>query len=150
LAPHDAATRWAIRHLDGQIDVDRALAVWQAALDADPWPGRPVWVHGDLLPGNVVVRRDRLAGVIDWSAAGIGDPACDLMVAWALPPGVREQYRVALDVDEATWARARGWVIEQAVHFIPYYAETIPDAVGAARSRLQAVLSENSTGEPRA
>jgi aminoglycoside phosphotransferase (APT) family kinase protein len=77
LAPYDGVTRAAMAHLDGLIDVRRALAVWQAAVSAEPWSGPPVWVHGDLLPGNVLVGDGSLAGIIDWSAAGIGDPACE-------------------------------------------------------------------------
>lgn len=142
LAPHDRAARRALGALADVIDVDRALAVWDAALAAEPWTGPPVWVHGDLLPGNVLVRRGRLSGVIDWSVAGVGNPACEAMLAWSLPPDARVAYRAALDVDDATWARGRGWTLLQAAQFIPYYAETLPDGVAAARRRLDAVLSD--------
>jgi aminoglycoside phosphotransferase (APT) family kinase protein len=145
LAPHDADARRAIRALDGEIDVDRALAVWEAALAADPWTGPPVWVHGDLLPGNIVVDGGRLVGVIDWSAAGVGDPACEAMLAWSLPPDACAVYRAALAFDDPTWARARGRALLQAAMFIPYYAETIPDGVAAARRRLDAVLADDGT-----
>ena len=88
----DREARWAIRNLDGLFDVDRAMDVWQAAIDAGPWTGDPVWVHGDLLPGNIVVRDQRLAGVIDWSGLGVGDPACDGMLAWSLTERARSVY----------------------------------------------------------
>src|SRR5207244_3341157 len=107
LAPRDADTRRVIAALEGLIDVDRAVAVWDAALAAGPSSRAPVWVHGDLLPGNVLVHGGRLSGVIDWSAAGVGDPACDAMFAWALPPDARAVFRDALDIDDATWARGR-------------------------------------------
>jgi aminoglycoside phosphotransferase (APT) family kinase protein len=147
LAPHDETTRLAITRLDGLIDVGRAIAVWEAAIAADPWSASPVWVHGDLLPGNVVVRDGRLAGIIDWSAAGIGDPACEAMLAWAMPPDARSAYRAALEFDDATWVRGRGWALQQAVQFIRYYAETIPDGVAAARRRLDALLYEQNSVE---
>ena len=143
LAPHDDLTRSAIAALDGRIDVDRALAVWEAAIAAEQWAGPPVWVHGDLLPGNIIVRNGRLSGVIDWSATGLGDPACDAMLAWSLPPDARAAYRAALGVDDATWARARGWTVEQAAHFIPYYADTIPEGVARSLQRLHIVLTED-------
>jgi aminoglycoside phosphotransferase (APT) family kinase protein len=138
----DEFTRSAIARLDGLIDTRRALAVWEQAISARPLTAPPVWVHADLLPGNLVVRDGRIAGVIDWSAAGVGDPACDAMVAWAMPPAARAQYRAALNIDEDTWARGRGWAIEQAAHFIPYYATTIPDGVAAARRRLDAAIAD--------
>lgn len=138
----DGATRAAIRGLGTAIDGNRATNVWQFALDAQPWPGPPVWVHGDLLPGNVLVNDGRLAGILDWSSAGVGDPACEGMLAWSLPPEARTAFQAALNFDAATWARARGSVVQQAVLFIPYYAKTIPDAVAAARLRLQAALDE--------
>jgi aminoglycoside phosphotransferase (APT) family kinase protein len=143
LAPFDQTVQWALDQLDGLIDVDRARRVWQSALEAGPWPHDPVWVHGDLLPGNILVRDWRLRGVIDWSGAGVGDPACEAMVAWALPPSARRIYKQTLGFDEATWARARGWVIEQTSLYIPYYAKTLPEAVDQATVRLNQVLIDD-------
>ena len=141
MAPYDREVQWAIEHLGGLVDADRARRVWRDALDAGPWGGDPVWVHGDLLPGNVLVRHDRLSGVIDWSGAGIGDPACDAMLAWSLPPAARDEYRAIAGFDDATWARGRGWVVEQTALFIPYYAASLPQAVAEARRRLDAALT---------
>ena len=139
LRAQDAETRHAIAQLRG-LDMARAVAVWEEALSAEPWAGPPVWVHADLLPGNVRVRGGALAGIIDWSAAGAGDPACEAMLGWSMPARARAVYRSALGFDDATWARGRGWALQQAALFIPYYAETIPAGVAAARSRLEAVL----------
>jgi aminoglycoside phosphotransferase (APT) family kinase protein len=138
----DAETRQAIAVLADEIDVDAALAVWDAALAAPEWTYPHVWVHGDLLPGNVIVADGSVAGVIDWSAAGVGDPSCDTMLAWAMPPSTRALFRADLGVDDATWARGKGWTLQQAVFFIPYYAGTLPDGVAAARRRLAAVLDD--------
>ena len=74
--------------------------------------------HGDLLPGNIVIRDRRLAGVIDWSGAAVGDPACDAMLAWALPRDVRADFRKVVGFDDATWARARSWVVQQTAMYI--------------------------------
>jgi aminoglycoside phosphotransferase (APT) family kinase protein len=139
----DAVTRRAIGALDEAIDARRALAVWDAALGADQWSEPPLWVHGDLLPGNLLVENGSLTGVIDWSATGVGDPACETMLAWAMPRPARVEYRETLAVDDSTWARGRGWTLQQAVTFIPYYARTIPDGVAAARRRLDAVLEDD-------
>lgn len=142
LHTHDESVRGGLADLAHEIDLARALACWDAALRADPWPDPPVWVHGDLLPGNVVVRDGRIAGVIDWSPLGVGDPACELMITWSLPAPVRQLLRAELAVDDHTWARAKGWVIEQAVPFIPYYEATLPDAVAVTRRRLTAMLAD--------
>jgi aminoglycoside phosphotransferase (APT) family kinase protein len=147
LAAVDAETRVAIRGLRGLIDVERALRVWQAGIDAGPWTGRPLWVHGDLLPGNIVVRAGRLAGVIDWSGLSVGDPACEAMLAWALPATARPRFRRALGFDEATWARGRAWVVEQTAFYIPYYETSLPGAVAHAKARLESVLFEAGPGE---
>lgn len=141
LAPHDTDARHAIRQLDTAL-IDRAMKIWEDALLADPWTGPAVWVHGDLSPGNVLVSDGRLSGIIDWSAAGVGDPACEAMFAWSLPSEARVEYLAALDIDDATRARARGWIVEQSAKFIPYYAQTIPLGVEAAKQRLNAVLKE--------
>jgi aminoglycoside phosphotransferase (APT) family kinase protein len=142
LTPHDEMVRATIRLLDDSIDTDRALAVWREALDADQSSGSLIWVHGDLLPGNILIRRSRLSGVIDWGAAGLGDQACDAMVGWFLPPESRAVFREDLGYDDATWARARGWVVQQTSMFILYYSDSLLDAVVAAKQRLQAALGD--------
>lgn len=141
LAPFDEEVRRAIGRLE-EFDVDRATSVWNAAIRAEEWGKDPVWTHGDLLAANVIMRDNALAGVIDWSCTGIGDPACDAQVAWFLPPEERALFLNTLGFDSATRARARGWVVWQTALFIPYYAETIPDAVATAKLRLQAVLDD--------
>jgi aminoglycoside phosphotransferase (APT) family kinase protein len=143
LALFDKEVRWAIERLDG-FDVARLTSVWNAALQAEQWEKDPVWTHGDLLAGNIIVQGGMLAGVIDWSTAGIGDPASDAQLAWFLPPDERALFLDAMGFDAATRARARGWVLLQTALFIPYYAETIPEAVATAKLRLQAVLDDRA------
>jgi aminoglycoside phosphotransferase (APT) family kinase protein len=115
LATYDAETRRAIAGLDGRIAGDAAAEVWEAALAAD-WHGTPVWFHGDVAEGNLLVRNGRLAAVIDFGCAGVGDPACDTVIAWTLLSGEsRRVFRDALRVDPATWARGRGWALWKAL-----------------------------------
>ncbi len=133
VATYDADTRRAIAALRGEIDAAAATAVWDAALAA-PWPGPPVWVHGDVAVGNLLVRDGRLCAVIDWGGAGVGDPACDLVIAWTFLSGEsRDAFRTALPLDRATWARARGWALWKALITVAGHADTtVPEA---ARSR---------------
>lgn len=140
MAQYDEAVRWGIEQLAGVIDVVRAKHVWHSALEVGDWPEEPVWVHGDLLPGNILVSEGRLSGIIDWNCAGVGDPACEAMMAWSLPQSARHRYRSALGLDDASWARARGWVVEQTVFYIPYYAKTLPLAADQAVRRLNEAL----------
>jgi aminoglycoside phosphotransferase (APT) family kinase protein len=115
LATYDGETRAAIAALAGRIDALAATAMWEAALAAR-WGGPPVWFHGDIAPGNLIVRDGRLAAVIDFGCCGVGDPACDLVIAWTyLDSPARAAFRAALPLDDATWARARGWALWKAL-----------------------------------
>lgn len=137
----DDLTRRCIADLDGMVDSRKALALWEAALEAQDWKREAVWFHGDMLLGNVLFVNGRLSTVIDFGGLGVGDPACDLMIAWSLLRGrSRAAFREALEVDEATWLRGQGQALSQAVLFIPYYRHTNPTGVAYARRMLQQLL----------
>lgn len=143
LAMRDARTRAAIRSLEGTLDSKAATAAWEAARRAPPWSGPGVWLHGDLHAGNLLAGHGRLSAVIDFGCLGVGDPACDLMVAWTLLTAeARPVFRAALAVDDATWARARGWALSVAVIILPYYKDTNPVLCGIARHAIAEVLAD--------
>jgi aminoglycoside phosphotransferase (APT) family kinase protein len=101
-----------IAALDGLADTAALRAVFATALAAPAWPTPPVWVHGDPAPGNLLVRDGRLSAVIDFGTVAVGDPAVDLIGAWTLlSPAGREVFRAELSIDDATWARGRGWAL---------------------------------------
>jgi aminoglycoside phosphotransferase (APT) family kinase protein len=142
LATQDEGTRQALAALTGSLDVATASAAWERALQAPPWTGRPTWTHGDLMPGNVLLDGGRLAAIIDWDVAGVGDPAADLAVAWTvLSAEGRAGFRAALDVDDATWERGRGWALSTGLIAIPYYKDTNPGLADNARYRIREILS---------
>lgn len=115
LAVYDGDTRAGIKALGGRIDAGEAQRIWQAALAAR-WAGPPVWVHGDVAPGNLLVMDGRLSAVIDFGGCAVGDPACDLVMAWTwFDQESRAAFREALPLGEATWARARGWALWKAL-----------------------------------
>lgn len=116
LRTFDASTRGALPDLVDHVDVDRVLQAWEHALDV-PWDGVERWFHGDVASGNLLVDDDgRLSAVIDFGTCGVGDPACDLAVAWTLlTVEGRSAFRERLGVDDATWARGRGWALWKAV-----------------------------------
>jgi len=134
----DAVTREAL----AVIGSGAALRDWERALEAPPFTGAPVWIHGDLLRPNLLVRDGRLSAVIDFGSAGVGDPAADLVAAWAVftPPG-RARFREALDPDPGTWERARGYALHQAALIIPYYTETNPAFVVHAQRTIAELLT---------
>jgi aminoglycoside phosphotransferase (APT) family kinase protein len=145
LAQLDAVTRGAIASLPERVDADAVTAAWARALEAPLWDGRGVWRHGDLLPPNLLVQRGRLAAVIDFGAVGVGDPAADVIAAWSVfGAGGRAVFRDALEVDDATWARARGFALHQALLIIPYYPETNPEFVAMAERTVAEVLADQS------
>jgi len=111
LATFDATARAALVALDGQVDAGLVRAVWSTALTA-PWDGVPVWFHGDVAAGNLLHTGGTLSAVLDFGTCGVGDPACDLACAWTLLPAAgRWVLRDQLAVDDATWARGRGWAL---------------------------------------
>ena len=143
LAVYDAETRQAIAHLDGKIDTDAASAVWEAALEAK-WPGPPVWFHGDVAAGNLLVQGGGLGAVIDFGTSGVGDPACDVTIAWTFLSGRgREAFRAALPVDGATWARGRGWTLWKGLITLAEHADTNPPEAERARRTIDRVLAEH-------
>jgi len=142
LRERDAETRDAIASLTGMVDTDSITAAWNGALHSE-WDRPPVWIHGDLAPGNLLVEHGRLTAVIDWGGLGVGDPACDLMIAWTLFSGEsRDVFRAAVAVDDATWVRGRGWALSWALIFIPYYVDTNPEGVRTARHTIDEVLAD--------
>ena len=141
LAVLDENTREAIEEAGTVIDAPRAMSVWDQALRTPPWDGMPVWIHGDLLRPNLIVRDGQLEAVIDYGYIGVGDPATDLIPAWAVfGPAGRTAYREALGPDETTWARGRGIALHQAAMIIPYYAETNPAFVELARRTIEQII----------
>jgi len=108
------------------------------------WHSPPVWTHGDLLPGNLLVHEDRISAVIDFGCLGVGDPACDLIVAWSLLSlHSREVFRAALPVDDATWARGRGWSLSIGLIALPYYQSTNPVFAATAHRMITEVLVDH-------
>jgi aminoglycoside phosphotransferase (APT) family kinase protein len=144
LTQRDTEFRHWLKGFNGDSAV---TAEWDRALAAPPWPGPPVWHHGDLDARNWLVRDGRIRGVIDWGSMGVGDPACDVMVAWKLhSTAARDAFRSALPTDDATWQRARGWVVSQAVAILAYYTpQNNSTLCHEAESWLDLVLSDSSS-----
>jgi aminoglycoside phosphotransferase (APT) family kinase protein len=147
LADRDATVREAIANLGARVDTGAVIAAWETSLEAVVWDGPPVWFHGDLLPGNLLVAGGRLSAVIDFGGVAVGDPSCDLMPAWMVFSGEsRRVFRNALEADEGAWLRGRGWALSVALIALPYYWDTNPDFVDLAHHTIDEVLADHQRG----
>lgn len=146
LATYAAETLQALDELGQRVPRAPALAAWEQA-SATTWPYAPVWFHGDVAAGNLLVREGRLAAVIDFGQTGVGDPACDLAIAWTTFPSraSRHAFRAALGVDDRTWARGRGWALWKALIILRgAVREGNAAAASTARRVVDHVLSDHA------
>jgi aminoglycoside phosphotransferase (APT) family kinase protein len=145
LPERDDATRAAIAAVAGDFDAKGLLAVWDEALAAPGWNRPPVWFHGDFHTGNLLTVGGRLSAVIDFGGLGFGDPARDLMMPFSLMTArARAAFRDELRVDDATWARGRGWALTGGVIAHRAYAKTNPRVRAATTRQLHGVLDISS------
>lgn len=145
---YNAETKSLIEELKDFIDVAQARKLWQRAISSK-WDRDPVWVHGDVASGNLLVKDNRLAAVIDFGCMGIGDPACDLTIAWTFFRGKsREIFKANMDLDEETWARARGWAMWKALYEISVLEDKSGPALAKQQQIIDAVIKENKSNPP--
>ncbi|GID97164.1 phosphotransferase [Amorphoplanes digitatis] len=132
----DRVTRAAITQVAGVFDAVALTSVWEAALRAPGWSRPPVWFHGDFHTGNVLTMNGQVSAVIDFGGLGVGDPARDMTIAFTLlSRTTRTVFRSELGVDDATWARSRGWALATGLNAYRSYAAT--DARVAAQTTRQ-------------
>ncbi|MFY9915896.1 MAG: aminoglycoside phosphotransferase family protein [Nocardioidaceae bacterium] len=145
LRTYDATARDALAELEDHINAILAAAAWDDALEAR-WDGVDVWFHGDFAAGNLLLERGRLAAVIDFGTCGVGDPSCDLAIAWTLLdlPG-RQLLRERLHVDASTWARGRGWALWKTLRTLANALEDRDErSATEARRIVDAILADYS------
>ncbi len=124
----------ALERLGGEVDAEQCRQVWLTATTS-VWESRPVWFHGDIATGNLLVREGRLSALIDFSTCGIGDPACDLVMAWTyFDTDARAAFRESAGLDTGTWQRARGWALWKTLI-------THPGPIGADRDARRRELA---------
>jgi aminoglycoside phosphotransferase (APT) family kinase protein len=144
LSTYADETLRAIDALGAEVPRDRVERVWEDAM-ATSWARDPVWFHGDVATGNLLVRDERLAAVLDFGTSGVGDPACDVVIAWTFLSGQsRDRFRAALDVDAATWSRGRGWGLWKAlISLVGHLENDSPDAA-LARRDIEQILADHA------
>ena len=115
LAVYDKETRDSIENTKEFFNEDLLIEIWETSLNSK-WERNPVWIHGDIAPGNLLVKNGKLCAVIDFGILGVGDPSCDAAMAWTFfDEHSRKTFKEVLKFDENTWNRARGWALWKAL-----------------------------------
>ncbi|WLA53027.1 aminoglycoside phosphotransferase family protein [Bradyrhizobium elkanii] len=142
LPDHDAWMEVCFKNSEGLLDVARLRRMW-ARLRELPRSGSDVMCHRDLIPANLLVRGERLVGVLDAGSFGPADPALDLVAAWhLLDHDRREIVRVQLRSEEIEWKRGAAWAFQQAMGLVWYYERTNPKMSALGRSTLSRLLDD--------
>jgi aminoglycoside phosphotransferase (APT) family kinase protein len=142
LATYEAETHEAIAALGAEIPREAVERVWDEAMSTT-WDRDPVWIHGDVAVGNLLLRDGRLSAVIDFGCSGVGDPACDMVIAWTFLSGeARDRFRAELGVDDATWSRGRGWCLWKALITLVGHLEAGSSDAALSRRDIEQVLAD--------
>ena len=138
----DLETKKALKALEDDMNTGPLASLWAELSNTPAWNKPPVWMHGDLLPGNILIQNNRLSAVIDFADVGLGDPACDLVIAWSLLNAhSRTVFRKHLvNIDEHTWRRGQGWALSIALIILPYYKNTNPVLTSVAKRIIEQSL----------
>ena len=145
LSVYENETHHSIEHASPWIDADVAREVWASAVQT-PADELPVWIHGDVAAGNLLVRDGRLCAVIDFGQLAVGDPACDLTIAWTFFHGTsRTTFQKAMHVSGPAWRRARGWALWKAL--LTFLHSTDPVVQRAAENVIHDVVLEHHEHE---
>ncbi len=140
----DETVRRCLDQLGSRIISGPILSLWHQALQSPP-STRATWIHGDLHAGNMLTQDGRISAVIDFGGLGVGDPACDLIVAWNLLDNeAREVYQQQIPCDDATWSRGRGWAVYTALIALPYYWDSNPSIVEDSWNTLSRLFPDHA------
>ena len=152
LVDRDGMMQAALRQLHDtqEFDTKAVSDEWDEAVTAPAWEGPLVWLHGDLADSNMLAKRRRkkgdrreLSAVIDWGGAAVGDPACDLFIAWDVVADARETFLEAIQPDTATIQRARGWAVSTAAISLIRFPDK-PDIKACALRKIENVLLDRT------
>jgi aminoglycoside phosphotransferase (APT) family kinase protein len=139
----DSRTREVVSQLSDVYDTSGLIRIWEKALGADAWQHDPVWVHGDIHAANILVQDGVATAVIDFGLMSIGDPACDLAVAWSfIPQEFRQHFLDAAGLDEAAKQRGKGWALYFGAIALSYYRGKNSTLAAIATQAIDAVVTD--------
>jgi aminoglycoside phosphotransferase (APT) family kinase protein len=123
-----------------QIDAEKCLAIWQSSIQST-WSHPPVWFHGDIAVGNILMHDGKISALIDFGTCGVGDPACDYAIAWTyFTEPERAQFQSTLQIDQGTWQRAKAWALWKSL--VTLSGRSSPDQNGIHARTLKEILNE--------
>ncbi|ETZ04953.1 aminoglycoside phosphotransferase family protein [Holospora undulata] len=138
---YDKGAREQIAELAEIIDASKALALWDKAC-ATIWNKAPIWIHGDFAIGNILMDSGKISAVIDFGGAAVGDPACDLVIAWTYLSGkARGIFISEMDMDTDTWLRARAWALWKATFELCQIADKNSPEAGLQKRIIDEVIN---------
>lgn len=145
LSVYDDQVQQALFILRDKIDITRARNIWKSAI-ATKWEKAPVWIHGDIAVGNLLVQNDKLSAVIDFGGLAIGDPACDLAIAWTLfKDSSRNLFKEATSLDHAAWNRGKAWALWKALIIAAEVIDGPPIEKDQCWQTIDTILKEESS-----
>lgn len=126
----------------GLLPVDELRFLW-GRFRVLPESGPDRMTHGDLIPGNLLVDGEKLAGVLDGGGFSPADPALDLVAGWHLLDRLmRGVLREGLHIGTIEWHRGAAWAFQQAMGLVWYYRDSNPAMSALGRSTLRRILSD--------
>jgi aminoglycoside phosphotransferase (APT) family kinase protein len=144
LRSHDDWMETCFDRSERLLDVATLRRLWAVLRDL-PRTSDDVMTHGDLIPGNVLVCDERLAGVLDVGGLGPADPAVDLVSAWhLLEAEPRQALRERLRCDGLEWQRGKAWAFQQAMGAVWYYVVSNPTMSRMGRRALARIVADES------
>ena len=144
LTTYEGEALEALDRLGDEVRRDAVMRAWEDAM-ATSWGREPVWFHGDVAVGNLLVRDGRLRAVIDFGCSGVGDPACDVVIAWTFLSGEsRARFRAGLGVDAGTWSRGRGWALWKALITLVGHLESGSPDAPLARRDIREIVADHA------
>lgn len=139
---YDKESRNSIENNKNSFDLHILNEIWDLALDSK-WVSNPVWVHGDIAPGNILVKDGKLSAVIDFGILGVGDPSCDAAIAWTFfDETSRGEFKKVLNIDGGTWNRARGWALWKALITYDAYKDTVKIMADEAYRTILTIIDD--------
>lgn len=143
LMVYDKETRYALNTLKNIFPANILENIWDTSLKSK-WEHKPVWVHGDVAVGNLLVKNGELYSIIDFGVLGVGDPSCDYVMAWTFfNYESRNTFKRELKCDEDTWNRAKGWALWKALITYDINNENSELSIWA-KSTIEEILKDNN------